>query len=767
MSRAVSPVDQVMGRLFERSEDDSRNRAGLSHNGGARAARSARQPSVSRMARVGAPHGKAIFKLVRRGGAQDRSGLKGQMKYVFNDDKLARVIDPSGRVDSHGAMQSRDMDAIIGNWSRDWWRGTRNGHTSHMIFSYPKETSIDQVDKITRGVLEEMFNSGDARFKYVAGIHDDTEHHPHAHVIVNRRASDNSLFHMRSGTEYSYEGFREAMAAHAARHGIFLDPTFRFERGVTDKQPIREEQLKAQLEQRAPVQRPRVGADLEYTQELISFSKIAYEAMSVIAYNADCPRLEAAYERLAQNLENEGDFTMPELSQDELQRFEEYTAILNETITRTETMLASRDAASRAPYEKELSQMMKSFTDISPNAPYAKDLHQDAASNSIYVHSLGENGDALRSAETQRVFEEIERDYGLDAAALSARLEIGAENNHLEQMWIRNDVQTLAEHEGLDLSKQAEMNDALERTSEAYAVMRAELVSQRVLEGIPDLDPGYERDGQSANQEFDMAHSRQVLEDLERGVKENFDSSSEYSRFEGLIMSSSDLGTENQQLETAGEYVENLERLVSRADDMNDTEKSYLAALPALVDRDEAQLRDALEVSRKDHYVFARFEDGPTFDPEKAQQEVDRMVNSQVASLDSAITRIREMYDLPERERDLEGANTDPFEQYIARSQDNYSLTDTRAEMDDLHKLIRDHTTDDEYEALRRGELKGAERITADPVFARQLAIAVEEHQRGEGHQFDREAENRFTEHREYLDREFEADREHDHGRER
>lgn len=733
------------------------------------------------MARVGAPHGKAIFKLVRRGGTQDRSGLKGQMKYVFNDDKLARVIDPSGRVDPHGAMQSRDMDAIIRNWSRDWWRGTRNGHTSHMIFSYPKGTSVDQVDKITRGVLEEMFNSGDARFKYVAAIHDDTEHHPHAHVIVNRRASDNSLFHMRSGTEYSYEGFREAMAAHAARHGIFLDPTFRFERGVTDKQPIREEQLKAQLEQRAPVQRPRVGVDLEYTQELISFSKIAYQAMSVIAYNADCPRLEAAYERLAQNLENEGDFPMPELSQDELQRFEEYTAILNETITRTETMLASRDAAARAPYEKELSQMMKAFTDISPNAPYARDLHQDAASNSIYVHSLGENGEALRSPETQRVFEEIERDYGLNAAALSARLEIGAENNHLEQMWIRNDVQTLAEHEGLDLSKQAEMNDALERTSEAYAVMRAELVSQRVLEAMPYLDTGYERNDQrgvTPQAHIEQASldrmSSQIRDELMAADRsEGFD-----TRYDRVQAMSEDGRIETMARERIASEQANYLRdkpEIPSSPDLVYSDQPYREAIVDhdLYDRIETEARAAGADDADDPKMAVaedfkgRYPDMPDHLARGLGQTYATAMSIRQDERLSEYSEQRKLYDLPERERDLGGTNTDPFEQYLARSQDNYSLTDTRGEMDELHKIIRDHTTDDEYEALRRGELQGAERITTDPVFARQLAIAVEEHQRGEGHQFDREAENRFTEHREYLDREFEADRDHDHGRER
>jgi hypothetical protein len=496
---------------------------------------------------------------------------------------------------------------------------------------------------------------------------------------------------------------------------------------------------------------------------MISFSKIAYEAMAVIAYSADCPRLDAAYERLAQNLEHEGDLTIPALSQDELQRFEDYTAILDEGIAQTESMLDSRDPVERAPYEKHLSQMMKAFTDISPNAPYAEDLHQEAAGNSIYVHSLGENGAALRSPETQQALEEIERDYGLNAAALTARLELGAENSHLERIWIRDDLQTVAEHQGLDLSKEADLHDALYRTSEAYTYIRDDLIPERVLERVPHLEPVYEQDERAVSHQphIDQDSLASISADIRNelmGVDRSEDFDTRYDRL--------------QAMQEDGRLEEMARERIAREQAEYLRDKPDILASPDLVYRGQPSQEEIV-----DRALYARIE------AEAARAvAADDSADVKTAVASDFKARYPDMPDhlarglgqtyatalsIRDRQRGLGSAKTDPLEKYLARSQDNYSLTDTRAEMDELHNLIRDRTTFSEYEALRRGDLKGAERITTDPLLARQLVIAVEEHQRGEGYQFNGDAENRFMDHREYLDRAFESEHDRDHGYER
>ncbi|SNT45119.1 relaxase/mobilization nuclease domain-containing protein, partial [Jannaschia aquimarina] len=388
---------------------------------------------------------------------------------------------------------------------------------------YPKGTTIAQVETITRGVCEEMFEGEDRRFKYVAAIHDDTDHHPHAHVIVNRRADDNTLFTMRSGTAHSYEGFREAMAEHGARIGVRLDPTFRFERGLVAAQPARDEQLAAQLEGRAPVQRRRDGVALAEQREMIAYSKIAFEAMSVIAHNADSPRLEAAWREIAETLEsNAGEVEMPELSRDEMERFDQYTGLLADTIERAERVIETKSAAERAPMERRLDDIMQSFTALSPKASYAKDLHEAPGAATIYMHRLGERGDALASPEVQDRVARVADAYGLDAEAVTARLRTGAESRRLEDVWLTDDLRRVANRAGLDLSDREGQGAALGRLDAAYQELRGPLVKDRVLAVVPHLDDDYAwRPPQAEGYRFDADRLGTDVETVVRHYREN------------------------------------------------------------------------------------------------------------------------------------------------------------------------------------------------------------------------------------------------------
>ena len=138
MSKHYSAIEQVMGRLFDR-EQSSRNGSPWRKGGGSSGGKSSRGKglSVSRMSRVGARHGQAIFKLVRTGGVDSKSGLKGQLNYIFRDDKVAEVIDPSGILRAHDEPTNKQINRLVDSLSDNWWANTRNGQSSHMILSFP------------------------------------------------------------------------------------------------------------------------------------------------------------------------------------------------------------------------------------------------------------------------------------------------------------------------------------------------------------------------------------------------------------------------------------------------------------------------------------------------------------------------------------------------------------------------------------------------------------------------------------------------------
>lgn len=106
----------------------------------------------------------------------------------------------------------------------DGWRAS--AQTSHFVTSFPLGTDPEAVTKIVDGVCNEVFNSGDRTFEYIAGVHMDA-HHPHAHVIVNRLGSDRSLLLMRRRLDYDYAAIKEVIVAHGEQHGVNLQSTGR------------------------------------------------------------------------------------------------------------------------------------------------------------------------------------------------------------------------------------------------------------------------------------------------------------------------------------------------------------------------------------------------------------------------------------------------------------------------------------------------------------------------------------------------------------
>lgn len=787
MSKHYSAIEQVMGRLFDR-EQSSRNGSPWRKGGGSSGGKSSRGKglSVSRMSRVGARHGQAIFKLVRTGGVDSKSGLKGQLNYIFRDDKVAEVIDPSGILRAHDEPTNKQINRLVDSLSDNWWANTRNGQTSHMILSFPEGTSIKDVTEIVRGICAEKFEDGDVRFKYVAAIHDDQEHHPHAHIVLNRRGSDNSLFNMRRGTDYSYEAFREAMAEHAERRGIMLDPTSRFERGITDRQPTQTEQWNASREGRAPQQRPRTGTDLLYAQEQVNFAKIGYEAMAVIAANADCQRLENAYEGVANMLmSNKGDYKMPALSADELEKFDQYASLLNDALARSQEVLLTKDATQRVPYEKQLSENMAAFTALSPDAGYAKGLHEDPRGMSIYMHKADGN-DFTWSKAAERI-EEYTRDTGLNAQAITTRLQAGAGSLYLEQMWMQDDLRQVAKAADLSLSDPEQRQQAIAELTNMYQEIREDLQAHYDIRPVPQLERDY----------LD-ASGRPTLTAAERDSIEhqfsrtNFsygysDDSEARSRGQDQVEAAQTRFTEFAQ--QSREHAVFASALWDRSTDVVMPPEGYVPAN----ERDaalEARSLDAVAVTdaeRQDiEMSFQRQEwdaaerySNDTEAYEKASNELDAFepqVSEFAEKSPAHATLASEMWDhyardrtpfvgyLAEDEREREGpeqraAAVDAFADLRAKSGSDYLLTDSAEEHQEVIRLLKENTTEAQYDRFRRGDLSAIDHITKDQVFGRQLMVQAEMNNRSTGFVMSHETERLMSDHRDYLKETFDKDR--------
>ena len=668
------------------------------------------------------------------------------MAYVFRDDKLARVIDPSGRIEPEGRPSNADLDAITADWSKTWWNNTRNGNTSHMILSYPKGVSVDQVAAITRDVCQQMFEGPERHYQFVAAIHDDTEHHPHAHVIVNRRADDDTLFTMRSGTEHSYEGFREAMATHGERYGVYLDPSFRFERGITDRQPDRDEQRAAQEAKRPPKDQARAGRSLQYHDGLVNHASALASSMAVIAQAADARRLEEAYTRLSKMLDNRtGDQIMPPLSEQELERFDQTAQLLGTALERAEQTLQDRDPAARVEAERELADVMKDMTRLREGDPNVADLNREPESASLYEHRLGENPFALRSAEVQERLGEIERDYGIPADAVTARLEAGAGSNYVEQEWIKADAQAIMERDGLRFDNPVEREQVMDRLDEAYDQMRSIMVEARAIEYLPHLDRDYS------------------WEPPERETYVYMDDRAETDLTDVLDHYRQNGASERWIAENGAELLEEL--YDRRTDEVAAFARDHDELQPAQAVYDRGMDQGSLEFTeaeraemyastqdrglhREGHNELRQAvgEDLMQRYPNMPHHAADRFSGVIAAGYEEERQRL--IGDRMRDNMDSFGRGQDPVTYDMhQRALETGEIARTAQEHREVVDHVRENLTPDEYERFERGDLSAADRITnGDPTLARQLLHEVEVDARERGVQYDRHAEDRLRE---------------------
>ena len=127
-----------------------------------------------------------------------------------------------------------------------------------------------------------------------------------------------------------------------------------------------------------------------------------------------------------------------------------------------------------------------------------------------------------------------------------------------------------------------------------------------------------------------------------------------------------------------------------------------------------------------------------------------------------------------QRERDAREATAgperppqDPFARYKAQSRDDYLLTKSAEEYQEVIYLLKTNTTDAQYDRFRRGDLSAIGHITSEPVFSRQLLMLAELDNRSTGFRMGHDLERLMSDNRDFLAKTFETDRDRDHGYER
>lgn len=130
----------------------------------------------------------AVLKKIGQGGTSSAKELNAQMDYLFSKSAAlfgnAVAHDPSAR-----GLAAEERREIADTWSQDWRGSPKNGHTTHLLLSFPSHVRPEKAKLIAEAWAFEMFQSGEHQaeeWAYVAALHTDRAH-PHVHIVVNNR----------------------------------------------------------------------------------------------------------------------------------------------------------------------------------------------------------------------------------------------------------------------------------------------------------------------------------------------------------------------------------------------------------------------------------------------------------------------------------------------------------------------------------------------------------------------------------------------------
>ena len=206
-----------------------------------------------------------VLKKIARGGTGTAQSLKVQMAYLFGkaEGLFGNMVghDPEAR-----SLSDEERLAIAADWSAGWRGSPKNGHTTHLLISFPAFVKPAKAQIIAEAWAAEMFQSGahqDDEWAYVAALHTDRSH-PHVHIVVNNRGLVNgSWFFMAKEHAFNLAMMKERLAGIAEEEGVYLDCSSRRDRGILSSGPTRAEIERARRDERVPREVPYSGVVLE------------------------------------------------------------------------------------------------------------------------------------------------------------------------------------------------------------------------------------------------------------------------------------------------------------------------------------------------------------------------------------------------------------------------------------------------------------------------------------------------------------------------
>lgn len=462
----------VMGEMWA---EDHRRAGAARDRAAARQSRSfkrAGRVSVRNIVKASKGSRAAVFKRIRDGGCKTRASLGNQLDYV-NDKAIFAFSSVTNALSDRAALTEEEKAKIIDQWSGTWRGTTKLGFTSHMLLSFPKDVSAEQVQGIALDWCEHFFESGHYgdEWDYVVAVHTDRDH-PHAHILLNNRGRDQGTwFACWAEGVMSPQLMREKQAEIAETYGVALDATTRLERGIFTKAAGLEEIYAAKAEGRTAREVVLTDQEASMAQAaVIGFAK-EYGDVADLLDRADKSHLATGVRLMARTL---ADGTAWNTEQGEIDMAEIRT--VGEAIDYAETRIEelrehadTLDQPERTAFELRAAPVIANLSQMVPDPELRTAYNQELAEPYPPGSSAKNLAEVFTASERSEKLAEILRDgeaLGLNTDETLARLEAGGTRNHgLAQDWVDRDLTAILAKDGIgfDEASPEQIDSAVER----------------------------------------------------------------------------------------------------------------------------------------------------------------------------------------------------------------------------------------------------------------------------------------------------------------
>ena len=242
----------------------------------------------------------------------------------------------------------------------------------------------------------------------------------------------------------------------------------------------------------------------------------------------------------------------------EEQSFDDLRTRYADQVARVQGMIDAKPEAERPRLERSLNEIQSRLAHMQPLGLRSVTLTEKPSDGGIYSETNIDAArlDRLRDPEVRAHVDTALRGTGISSSVVVARMETGAQNAALERQWIADDLARVAERDGLNLERRADLETARETLNRAHVQLGVALERAGVLreDGVVEDRTVTER----------VHYHRDATEDMERAIRQDM-------RSEGL--------TEDQIEARESEIVSRAERRIE------EEQRSYLDAHPELLAR--------------------------------------------------------------------------------------------------------------------------------------------------------------------------------------